>query len=193
MNGLRDYSGTFNPKIRIEDFSKDTLGKLAKLYSKLLIGVDGFWYLAVKENLSDEMATACDLWAWDKYIRYEISHLTRLLNIKGTKVVSLLKAFQFSAWLQNCQYKVEAKDDNFAVLTIAFCPTLSALEREGEGREKKFCESVEPSMFKMYANYFNPDIEVRPLKLPPRKSKKEICCQWEFRMGQSPGGRMDDS
>jgi len=183
MNGLRDYSGEFNPNIRIEDFSEDTLRKLAKLYSKLVMGVDGFWYLSVKEKLNGEMAVACDLWAWDKYVRYEVNHLTRLLNIQGSEVITLLKAFQFSPWLQNCEYEVETKGNNFAVLTITLCPTLSALEREGEGRERKFCESVEPLMFKMYANCFNPDIEVKPLKLPPRKSKKEICCQWEFKVG----------
>lgn len=182
MNGLRDYSGEFNANIRIEDLSDDTLRKLAKLYSKLFMGVDGFWYLSVKEKMNDEMAIACDLWVWDKYIRYEINQLTRLLNIKGSEVVTLLKAFQFSPWLQNCEYEVDTKGDNFAVLTITLCPTLSALEREGEGRERKFCESVEPLIFKMYANCFNPDIEVKPLKLPPRKSKEEICCQWEFKV-----------
>jgi hypothetical protein len=33
-----------------------------------------------------------------------------------------------------------------------------------------------------YAKYVNPDIKIVPLKLPPRKSKDDIACQWELKL-----------
>jgi len=34
----------------------------------------------------------------------------------------------------------------------------------------------------MYRYFINPYIKITPLKLPPRKSPDEICCQWELIM-----------
>ena len=48
MSGLRDYSGQLNPNIKVEDFSKDVLVKMVKMYGKLYLAVDGSWYLSVK-------------------------------------------------------------------------------------------------------------------------------------------------
>lgn len=182
MNGLSDYSGEFNPDIRFEDFSKDFLVELLKLYSKLVLAIDGFWYLAIKERDSNEGAALCDMWAWEKEVKYEMNRLAKLLKIQGNAVVTLMKALQMSPWFQNLEYNIEIINKNNAVLTIAHCPTLEALEKEGEGRERTICKLVDAMIYKKYAEFFNPNMEVRHLKLPPRKSKEEICCQWEFKV-----------
>lgn len=59
---------------------------------------------------------------------------------------------------------------------------LEALEKEGNGRESEICGMVELKAFEGYASFFNSGIETRPLKLPPRENKDEICCQWEFKL-----------
>ena len=59
------------------------------------------------------------------------------------------------------------------MLTVTYCPTLDALEEEGEGREDEICNIVEPKILKAYASFFNPDIEVKCLKSPPRKSSEK--------------------
>jgi hypothetical protein len=60
--GLSDYSAGFNPDLRLEDFPKETLVRLLELYSRLLVTMDGFWYLSIKERVSNEEALACDSW-----------------------------------------------------------------------------------------------------------------------------------
>jgi len=182
MSRLKDYSGQLNPNIRIEDFSRDALVKLVKMYGRLFLAVDGFWYLSVKEKVNNDMALACDLWVWRKQCKYEMGRITKLLNIQGKDVVSLFKALQLSPWMLNFQYEMKIEKSNFGILTVIQCPTLEALEKEGEGRENSLCRAVEPVMFKAYAECFNPQIEVNYLKLPPRKNRDEIACQWEFKM-----------
>lgn len=67
------------------------------------------------------------------------------------------------------------------MMTVTYCPTLDALEKEGQDRENEICNIVEPAIFKCYAAFFSPTIEVKCLKSPPRKSKDdEVCCIWEF-------------
>ena len=183
MNGLRDYSGELNPNIKFEDFSKDVLLELLKLYSRLFLAIDGFWYLAIKERGSNEEALLCDIWVWEREVKYEMERLVKLLKIQGSDVIALIKALQISPWIHNLGYNIEIINKNDAVLTITRCPTLEALEKEGERREETICKLVEPVIFKKYAEFFNPNMKVRYLKLPPRRSKEEICCQWEFKVG----------
>jgi hypothetical protein len=182
MKKLRDYSVEFDPNIRFEHFSRDTLVELLKVYSRLYLAVGEFWFLSVMERISHDEAMSCDLWVWEKQVKYEMDRLTKLLKIGGNDVVALFKALQFSPWYWNLEYKMEIKDRGYGVLTVTYCPVLAAMEREGRGREEAICRQLEPLMMKKFADYFNPDIEAKPLKLPPRKSEDEICCQWEFRL-----------
>ncbi len=183
MKKLKDYSGEFSPDLRLGDFSSGTLAELLALYTKLYIALDGFWYLAVRERISNEVALACDIRAWERAYKYEMENITKQLNIQGNDVIALMKAIQITPSFQRMQYKIETKNHNNAILTATYCPILDALEKEGEGRENEICSIVASKMFKDYASFFNPDIAVASLKLPPRKSKDEICCQWEFKLG----------
>jgi hypothetical protein len=180
MKKLNDYSGELLPDLKFSDFSPDTLADLLTSYSKLYLALDGFWYLTVKEKLGNEVALACDLEVLKKVAKYEMAKVTELLNIRGSDVATVMKAMQTTPWFRNTEHKIEIENQNTAVLTITHCATLNALEKEGDGRENEICKIVEPIVFKQYASFFNPHIEVRCLKSPPRKSKDEICCQWEF-------------
>ena len=176
----RDYSRKFDPHLNWQSFSKDTLIELLNLYGKLFMAVDGFWYLAVKEIISDEQALACDIWVWEKAIKYELERTTRLMNIEGNDVATLMKALQLSPWFRCLNYEIDMKDSNNGILTVTHCPTLEYLEKEGGERIESICGYVEPKCLKGYAEFFNPNMRVKLLKIPPRRSKQEICCQWEF-------------
>ena len=183
MRKLDDYSGEFLRDLKFSDFSSDTLAELLTLYCKLYMALDGFWYLTIKERISNEEALACDISTWERASKYEMAKITKQLNIQGKDVIALMKAIQITPWLQQTQFEIDVKNHNNAMLTVIHCPTLDALEREGEGRENEICNMVDRRLFKDYASFFNPNIEVKCLKLPPRKSKDEICCQWEFNLG----------
>lgn len=180
MRKLTDYSGEFIPSLKPSDFSPDTLVELLKLYAKLYIALDGFWYLTVKERVSNQEALACDIAAWEKISKYEMKMTRALLNIQGNDVVAMVKAMQISPWFLHTEGKMEIRDQNHAVLTVTRCPTLDALEKEGQGRENEICNIFEPVTFKRYASFLNPNIETKCTKSPPRKSQDEICCRWEF-------------
>jgi len=177
---LIDYSGQFRSDLKPGDFSPDVLTKLMDLYSKILVRVDGFWYLAVKERVSNKEALACDLQVWKRVCKYEMEIITKQLNIRGHDVIALMKAFQMIPWLQQIEHKIEMESNSSAILTVTKCLTLASLEREGEGRENEICNMVDHEIFKYYAEFFSPNIEVKCLKSPPRHSGDNICCSWRF-------------
>ena len=37
-------------------------------------------------------------------------------------------------------------------------------------------------IFMKMAHFYNPKMKVTALKLPPRRSVDDICCQWEFKI-----------
>lgn len=179
---LSDYSGEFLPNLNFENFSHETMTKLLRLYAQLYIGIDGFWYFAVMERSGNEEALACDLRAWERGAKYEMKKITEALNIRGSDVVSLMKALQIAPWFQHMQSEIEIQNRNKATLAITYCPTLDALEKEGKGRHFQICRTVEPKVFKKYASFFNPKIEVEPLTPLPREKKDDVCCRWVFRL-----------
>jgi hypothetical protein len=91
MKELEDYTGEFSPQIRLEDFSKGVLVDLIKMYTKLYMALDGFWYLTVKGRQGNEEALTCDIKTWEKQGGYEMSTIAKQLNIKGDDVVGCRK------------------------------------------------------------------------------------------------------
>lgn len=166
--------------VQLERLSKAELIELVRLYSKLFLALDGFWYLAVKQLVNEETATACDLWVWDKYSRYEFKKIMPLRNITGNDLEAFAAAFRFSPWISNLNCKFTLEGKNKLTFTVLECPTLEAIKREGTGRENTFCQQVESHLFQTIIQSFNPKGKAIALELPPATSTDNICCRWQF-------------
>jgi hypothetical protein len=100
----------------------------------------------------------------------------------------MFKYFQFTldgAREETFDYRYEIINNNHAKLTCLKCVTLHYYERHGDDKSiELLCHpgGCEDRSFKAIANAFNPDIQVIPLKLPPRKSDDKVCCIWEFKI-----------
>ena len=166
----------------LEQYDRETLLNLMKAYSKLYISVDGFWYLAVKNDEGDGKALEHDIWVWEKMYKREVDRISEALGIEERNVLNYLKVFTMTPWFHSTDYDVKMEGNNHGILTINHCPTLLALEKEGEGREKNICNTVDVDYFKKACKHFNPEMECGPLIIPPREIKEGICCQWEFKL-----------
>lgn len=182
MDKLDKYGGDFIPNLNPNIFPKELLVELVKLYSKFYLAIDGFWYLSVMNKVDEAAATECDIWVWQKQARYEIKRLVSLLNLRERDIAAFFKCLQFSPWVWNLEQRMEVKNKNLGIWTIMRCPTLEALEKEGKGRDKYFCKSVETRIFGSLASSFNPAIEFEYLKLPPKRHEGDFCCRWQFKI-----------
>lgn len=168
----------------LEKLSKAELIELVRLYTKLFLAVDGFWYLAVKEMVDEDTATACDIWVWEKYTPYELKRLMQLRNIKGNDLEAFATALGFSPWFANLDYRLTREGENRLIFTVLECPTLQALKREGAGRENIICRQVDPQLFQIMIQSFNPKGKVIPIELPPETRGDGICCRWQFSLDE---------
>lgn len=183
MKGLMaDYSGAFDPTFSHGKLTQETLAKLMKATAEYMRRIDGHWYLSVMEKWGNDEALDCDIKVWERLVTYEMKTISSLLNIRGDDVVTVMKAIQASPWMSMYECKIDIKSNDHAITTYHACPTLLSLEKEGKGRERLICQELEPKLMGIMAHYFNQNIRVTPLKLPPRKSNSEICCQWEFKL-----------
>jgi len=156
--------------------------KLLRAYSEYVLKVDGYWYITVMNRWGNDIALDCDIEVWEKAKVFELKVMTEAYNMKGDDVETFMKYIQTHPWITMSKYEIDLRDANYATLTHITCPTLFAIEKEGSGREKRQCSEVDFKFMKVMAGFFNPDIQVTPLKLPPRESKDDICCKWEFKL-----------
>lgn len=182
MPELADYSGKFDPGFSHDKFSKETLIRLLKAYSEYMLRIDGFWYLTVMDKWGNDEALDSDIKIWEKCKLYEMRTISTLLNIQGDDVATVMKYLQVYPFVWNWEYIIDLKNNNHAIYTQRSCTTLFALEREGKGRERQECHLVCQKVFNLDAHFFNPDIKVTGLKVPPRADYKDVACQWEFKL-----------
>ena len=184
MKDLPDYSGEFDPNLKMQDFSKDTLVRLLTTAGKLYSGLDGLWVAEMRKRLGDRAAFDLDKEIWETGTLVELRRVTETLNIKGNDVAAVFKYLQadpgFGVRIE-CEF--DLKNADHGVMTVTRCNPLLMFERKGDDElQKVICEEIEIPAFQAVAEYFNPNMTATPLKLPPRNGPDDIACQWEFRV-----------
>lgn len=182
MTELFDYSGEFDPDFSHENLSKETLIGLLEAYSDYILKIDGFWYLKVMEQWGNDEARECDIRVLERGKQFELKAITELLKIEGDDVAALMRYMQVNPWTHSYGYEIDLKSNDHAILTHHTCPTLAALEKEGKGREARQCQEVDARFFRVIADFFNPDMQIIPIKVPPRTDYSDVCCVWEFKL-----------
>ena len=184
MKELKDYSGEFSPDVKLEDFSKDALLRLFHATARQYLGIDGVWYSLIREKFGDQVARDLEFEVWSRATPMEISRTMGAMNIQGDDVATVFKAIQCAPGTVGIMdIECELKDKNHGILTVKRCSSLEYFERHGDIEGIKFaCEVLDTTMYTVTASPVNPKIKATPLKRPPRKSKDEIACQWEFRL-----------
>jgi len=165
-----------------ESCSREKLTALLVFYSRLYMLLDGHWYLSVKQRLGDEQAVDIDLQVWDKQERKEVEGLAKLLDFQSRDVVSLMELSAIMPSSAGSKGYIEIKNRNDCTFSITYCPIVKTLEKEGKGREKTQCEVICRRLMTNMAISFNPGIEVKQIKMPPRQNQDEVYCQWQFKL-----------
>lgn len=183
---MEDYSGKLRPALKMQDFSKDALIRLWQAAGKLYVGLDGLWYSLIRERFGEEVARELDAELWRREAPLEVRRVREAMNIRGDDVEAVLKFIQVDPGGGAIfpDFSCELKNSGLGILTIRRCLGLEYYERHGEIElQKHACEVLDAEGFQRAASLFNPNIKVKALKLPPRKSKDEVACIWEFRLG----------
>jgi hypothetical protein len=187
MEEMNDYSGPFKPDLRIEYFSKDMIMKLLDLYSRAWMFMDGVWHNRVLDQQGQEEALRGSMEVWAQYADEFLPRVAKAANIEATNLVEAVKVWQITP---DCirpgsdiiEPLYDIKDENHMVTTYTDCCFLQYFEHEGKGREAFICTASEQPLMVYYFKTLGLDVEVTPLKLPPRKSPDQIACKWDWKL-----------
>ena len=169
--------------LKLEDLPRESLTGLVRLYSRLMMDIDGFWFLSMKDRVGNEEAIACDNWVWERVVKKMLTDLARLIGVQGRDVVDFMTVIQATPLHYVVEESMEARNRNHATLTVTHCPTLAALEKEEAGRDAEHCRLACAVTRARHAKLFNPAIEVKCLTMPPRRDKDAIFCRWQYNIG----------
>ncbi|MFC1944101.1 DUF6125 family protein [Chloroflexota bacterium] len=182
MSELQDYSGDYKPDLNLTDFSKEALIRLVIAAAKLYLGADGMWTTVISKRYGNDVALDCSREVWATNYMHEIRRPCEAMNIEGDDVATAFKHLQIDpafAVMFDCDFDLKSK--NHGVFTVKRCNTLDYCERHNDTwLQKLACEELDTPLFQKTAEYFNPKMKANPLKLPPRKDKDDIACQWEY-------------
>ncbi len=181
MKELKDYSGDFVPNLKLEDLSKECLVSLYNAAGKLYLGIDRHWNKVARERFGEKVSgeMEADVWRLGATAD-EIKRTKKAANIQGDDVVALAKVFQVDPAIGGInQIALEFKN-NHLIFTVVRCVTVESLEKyENEDRVKFAC-GEDAQNWPIVGRTVNPRMKHRMLKMSPRKSKDDICCQMEF-------------
>ena len=181
---LDDLSGPFNPNLRHVDLSKEFLLKIMNIWQYAWITLSGMWYDEVRRRWGFDTANECELAAWVAMGKKVNPRYAKMANIQLNTVLDSMKAFQLP--LDNIMRgglfdgTFEIRGPNEVHVIYNRCVALEGLERNWPERIVPLCHKLEKVMIEVYS--LNPRFEAIPLKLPPRKNKDEIACEWIFRL-----------
>jgi hypothetical protein len=181
MADLRDYSGPFDPSLKLTDFSKEALIRLIQACCKDYLGIDGSWTSLMREKLGDKATFAYANEVWGRWgVAAEVRRTREAFNIWGTNVEAVMKYIQFSASLGALyDLDVELKDKNHGEYSIRRCQSLEYFERHNDlALLKQGCENLCIPYNQLSGECFNPKVKWVPIKLPPRERPNEIACKW---------------
>jgi hypothetical protein len=181
MAELDNFSGPFDPNFKVEDLSKDALLKLWYSTCRLLIGIDGHWAARVREKLGEEATFEINNGVWEDMVAREKRWITDGLNLTGNDLETFFKFQQINpATAGIMEIDLELQSPNKGTMTVTKCSVLESCERLGMPERQKACCDMDVIYFPNQAREVNPNIKTTCLKLPPRQSKDEIACKWEF-------------
>jgi len=185
MEELQDYSMDFDPEMKFEDFSKEFIIKLLHEYARSYILIDGLWSTEITQKHGDAVARDCDLAVWLRIEEIIYPRIAKILNIQVKDVLDVLKTWQLAPDGYKQDYydiELDVKNSNHVIWTTKRCGMLSYFERKAPEKIASVCHDMEQPIMQKIFGIFNPDMRVKLLKLPPRKSPDEIACQFEFKL-----------
>jgi hypothetical protein len=163
---------------KLEELSKEELIQRIRLTAEMAVATDGMWFVAAEEAVGYDKALEMDTKVWVRYPTVFIKRIRKYIELPANPLEKIKAIIKYDPlWLPiNSDFPEDTPQR--LIFRVINCPALEAMERMG--RELLTCEPVEKAYMTALAQAVDPRIQLTAMKLPPRKSPDEICCQWLF-------------
>ncbi len=162
----------------IKELGQEKYAELTYMHLRDMWAVDGLYYLGIEERFGTEAATEIDADVWRVMGKIEARKLKKLLGLTGDDIETMVKALGYSGWTMDLDDKEWDKGNT--VLRNVECRVQNTRKKGGQGVFP--CKKVRWGFLKAFAKEFNENIEVICHQCPPDERKKDLWCEWEFKM-----------
>ena len=83
-------------EIVFDEFDRDVLVDILKLYSRLFLALNGFWFLATRGKYSHDTAMDIEMDTWISYFPYEAKKIRKAFGIEGNCIADLITVLRYS-------------------------------------------------------------------------------------------------
>ena len=192
---LDDYSGPFEPDLRLSDFSKPALMKLVEIGGEIYGAVNRKWYEAVTQRFGTEVADELHHQVWfaeggaGDHENFTISRLMGFAD--EDEMTTPLKVWQcLPAMSTRMTLTFRQVGEREWEMYTPQCAVPEMGEMAGpeifDYMINKVCGHLELFGFRHGAARWNPNVRIDPIKLPPRADASEPHCRWRITLEDEP-------
>lgn len=192
---IDDYSGPFEPDLRLDDWSKDGLKKLVQIGGVIYGAVNQAWYAAVAKRFGKDVADELhhEVWFSDGGVGdVENRTISSLMKFDAeNEITSPMKVWQcLPAMASRMKLCFEEVAPNQWQMYTPMCVVPEAGERGGpelmDYMVNKVCGHLELFGFRHGAARWDARNRIDPLRLPPRAEPSEPHCRWVIERRDEP-------
>jgi hypothetical protein len=182
-----DHRGPFTPGPETAALSKPQLVRwLLGSHEYLLQCIEAWATQVILRHGLDEMFDIQHA-LWGDTVLPGVKRLKeRYLGITGHQVEDWMKDLQIDATSmpgKAFDLSFELSDEGVGTMTFNRCVAVD--QWEGMGRPdilEKNCHSTCPKSMIVTTRFYNPNMKVDILAIPPRRAEGDVCCKWRFSM-----------
>lgn len=190
----------FSTDVQYEDFSKEFLIKLLRIWIKWFTEMPLLWREKVTAKFGEEIANDMMIECWEElaqrgmewYVPLFGPNYKTMNDIKTLNDCAKLALLTPDGGMERKYFtpEVEWENENHAVATVNHCVLLEYFESIGAvDAIEALCQRSEVRGTEAY--FGNPCVRVTGVKIPPRKNPRpgDPCCIWDYKMLDKPQPR----
>jgi hypothetical protein len=181
------YTGLFSARPDLTELTKPELVTwLLGSHEYLLQCIEGWAaQIVMRHSLDDMFDIQYTLWG-DTVLPGTKKLKEEYLGITGHTVADWMKDLQMDATAmpgKAFDLTFEMPEPDVGIMTFNRCVAVD--QWEGMGRPdilEKNCHSTCPKSMIVTTKFYDPNMKVDILAIPPRKAEGDVCCRWQFSM-----------
>jgi hypothetical protein len=177
-----DATGAF------EALTRSQLIALLEQYARLMLTIDGLWFLGVEKSAGLDAAVKMDEEVWRQLGAIEARRMMRFIGLERVEDLdSLRRLVGLSPMWASFEHDVQLEGER-CVLTVSACHPQIMRVKKGLGEFP--CKSVGLAYFEGFAPVLSPDLRFACRVCPPDDHPGDLWCSWELWFERGADGQM---
>jgi len=181
------YTGLFSPRPEAAGLDKPALVTWFLGSHEYLLQCIEAWATQVTVRFGLDTMFEIQYALWGEIVLPAVKKLKeQYLGITGSSVADWMKDLQLDATAlpgKAFDLSFEMPEPDVGIMTFNRCVAVDQWEAMGRPDIlEKNCHSTCPKSMIVTTKFYDPDMKVDILAIPPRKAEGDVCCKWRFSM-----------